>query len=286
MYIKCTYVHEKRKKVLMKKEFEKNLMPIEYGLDSKIYYLAYEQAKSGYQISQEIYGYYHYSINKKIKKLKNQGYFLPIQISGKKNPYWISNVKPIIDLIELFKKDEGIYFSDLDKHILHNFMDSEAFRKLATNIEEFNSIRGDFNATDIIMMKLDMFCIEFLNSESLSKIGRIIDNIKTIDQFDTFINESKKSFDKDIFEDVLNSYLDYKQNMLNDPIPKILKDEKEMEDLQKMFVEKMIYFFYFPKKLVEKVIGLTMIGQMEPVLKGIFKEASGIDRFTEYLDSK
>ena len=84
----------------MKSNIEEYITPIEDGLASKIYFLSYEKPKSAYEIAFEIYDRYHHSIIGKIHELKDQGYFNSIKLVGKKHPKWISNVEPLISIIE------------------------------------------------------------------------------------------------------------------------------------------------------------------------------------------
>ena len=51
-------------------------------------------------------------------------------------------------------------------------------------------------------------------------------------------------------------------------------------------VNKMIYLFYLPKGLMEKIIGITDFGQMEPIFKALFSEAKEMDSFVKFLLKK
>jgi len=91
---------------------EKIELPIEKGLSSKIYGLAYGEPKSGYELSKDIYGHYHHGVKTKINELAKENYFLEIQIEGQQHPKWLSNVEPLILKIESIVKSKGQDLND------------------------------------------------------------------------------------------------------------------------------------------------------------------------------
>ena len=209
-YYKSTYVPKKEKRVSMDIVLENYLMPVEYGLSSKIYFLAYEKPKSAYEISFEIYDKYHHSIITKINELKEDNFFMPITIKGKKHPKWLSSIEPLISMIYFIKEKDKVSFTELEKHILVKILDSEAFRKFTSNKQIYKQIRGDFNAIDFILMKLDCLAIEYLSSKAICEIGIIIDKkIKNKEQYDNFIKESLESSSMEDLIDVISDGKEY-----------------------------------------------------------------------------
>lgn len=269
----------------MELDLEKYEMPIERGLPSKIYYSAYEEPKSGYKISFEIHGKPHHRISTKLKELKKEGYFKTVSIKGSKNPKWISSVEPLISIIQFYKKQENIKFTDLDKHILKKLLDSEAFRKYVSNPEQLINVRGDFNSVYYILEKLDCLSIEYLSSKAICDIGAIINNIKNKEQYDNFIKESLESSSMNDLIDVISDLEEYYTEEIKKPIPTWSNNRRVLDQLYQVF-NKLIYIFYIPKSLMEKIIGVTEIGQMEPVFKAIFSEAQEMDNFVNYLTNK
>lgn len=271
--------------VCMELDLEKYEMPIERGLPSKIYYSAYQEPKSGYKISFEIHGKHHHRINTKINELKDEGYFKPVSIDGCKHPKWVSCVEPLISMIQFYKKQENVKFTELEKYILKKLLDSEAFRKYVSNPEELKNVRGDFNSVYYILEKLDCLAIEYLSSKAICEIGTIIENIKNEDQYDNFIKESLKSSSMNDLIDVISDVKEYHKEVIKKPIPKWFENKKVLEELYQNF-NNLKYCIYVPKSLMEKIIGVTELGQMEPVFKALFSEAQEMDSFANYLSNK
>lgn len=270
----------------MNLDLDKYEMPIERGLPSKIYYCAYEEPKSGYKISFEIHGKPHHRIKTKINELKDEGYFKPISIDGNKYPKWISCVEPLISMIQFYKKQENVKFSEFDKYILKKLLDSEAFRKYVSNPQELKNIRGDFNAVEHILQKLDCLAIEYLNSKAMCEFGVLIEGkIKTKEQYDKLIQDKLRFSSRGNFDEVISNMIEYQKKIVGKPIPEWYKNERILQDLFEA-LNKMIYFFYVPKGLMEKIIGVTELGQMEPIFRGLFSESQEMDRFANYLLTK
>lgn len=105
-------------------------MPIEKGLASKIYLLAYPEPKSGYEIAKEIYGHDHHRVRTVIKKLAEEGYFMTIEKDEWKWPKWISNVGPLIKRIQETNRNRNINMSDFDKYVIRKLLDNFHFRDI------------------------------------------------------------------------------------------------------------------------------------------------------------
>jgi len=265
---------------------ENYLMPVEYGLSSKIYFLAYEKPKSAYEISFEIYDKYHHSIITKINELKEDNFFMPVTIKGKKHPKWLSSIEPLISMIYFIKEKDKVSFTELEKHILAKLLNSEAFRIYTSNKQIYKQIRGDFNSIDFILMKLDCLAIEYLSSKAICEIGIIIDKkIKNKEQYDNFIKESLESSSMEDLIDVISDGKEYYREVKKKPIPKWFENKQVLQELFHVY-NKMKHCIYVPKSLMEKIKGVSEFGQMEPVLKKLYNEAYEMDSFVNFLISK
>lgn len=280
------YIPKKGKLVPMKINLEEDLMPVESGLAAEIYLHAYEKPKSSYEISFEIYGHYHHGINTIIKELSNEKYFLPISIEGKKHPKWISSIEPLVSMIEYNKKQENIVFSDLEKHIIRKVIDSEAFRKISSNQYIYQQIRGDFNAVEFLLMKLDCFAIEYLKSKALCRLGTNLDsNIKNIEQYDRFIEKNLNHKPDGNVDDSISNFIEYQTKIKKEPIPALIDNKKLVGKIMKEF-DKLNYCFYVPKTLMEKIIGVSEFGQMAAGYDRIISEAQELDNIVDFVVSK
>lgn len=280
------YAPSKERLVCMNINLEEYLMPIEFGLPAKIYLHAYEKPKSSYEISFEIYDKYHHGINTIIKKLNPEGYFLPVSIEGKKHPKWISSVEPLVSMIEYNKKQQNIVFSDLEKHIIRKVIDSEAFRSISSNQYIYQKIRGDFNAVEFLLIKLDCLAIEYLKSKALCRLGTILDvNIKNIEQYDRFIEKTLTQKPEDNVDNFISNFIEYQTKCKKEPIPPLIDNKKLVSNIMKEY-DKLNCCFYVPKTLMDKIKGVSEFGHMATVYDRIIAEAQELDNIVNFVVSK
>lgn len=252
-------------------DIEKNLLPIESGLASKIYYLAYEQPKSAYEIAFDIYDKYHHSIINKIHELEEYGFFTPIDIEGKKHPKWLSNVEPLIDMIEFRlkidedKKNQDVELSVLDKHILRRILDCSFFRLMVG--EYFNvEFRGGFNAVEHILMQLDYYFSYCLKSKTFRIISTGVEqSINTTENYESLINEFIQDYSIDRFKDTFNELAEFDPKS---PFKDILRNQKKTKETYDVILSS-FYMFHIPMSLILKVQGFTIIGKLGPFLSSL-----------------
>jgi len=190
----------------MKKDIEKaktvKTMPVEGGLASKIYLVAYDtQPKSGYEIAKEIYGHDHHGVREIIKKLAKEGYFTPVEKEGWKYPKWLSSVEPIIKRVKEIKQVENIELTEFDIHVLRKILDSEIFREhIQKHIDmlmpkdmpryHVDLIVGK-SPIDFILEEVDVLFIIYRDIKEKAKQNNeremFVGEVKTIEEFDKLL---------------------------------------------------------------------------------------------------
>jgi hypothetical protein len=236
---------------------KEDMLPIEVGIPSEIYLSAFSRPKSCYMISHEIHGKDHHRIRTLTKELSKEGYFKPIKIEGKKDPYWLSSVDPLIDKIEEINRKKKIKLTDLDKHILDKILDSSFFRKIIGS--SVINTKGDFNTISQIFMILEQFLMPHTKIKFLVDLGKELDKLK--------LNPDKYDNDMDEFidmirnnEDILDESLEeLKKYNAKDPLIELLKNEENKQD----FMKEMLIFLYIPNSLIQKIRGISVIGQLD-----------------------
>ena len=192
--------------------------PLRAGLPSKIYYLAYSDPITGYEMAKTIYGIKPPAIPPTakiyewIKKLIDQ------KILSKTEHGVVSNVEPLLNEIEsTLKKKGNTDFSTFEKHITRKILDCKEFRASVGkfNLEKNFRQNQDFDSASEIM--------EFLSFQAM----RIISS-------DVVKHEAKnqKEFDR---------FFEIAVNLIHDP-----EVQKEVQDAD-FFLKDM----KDPKKLVE-----------------------------------
>lgn len=259
----------------MKLNIEEYITPIEDGLASKIYFLAYEKPKSAYEIAFKIYDKYHYSIISKIHELEVEGYFNSIKVPGKKHPKWLSNVDPLISIIESklnnleYKAKQKVKLNILDKYILKKILDCSFFRLIVANCFEVE-FRGGFNAVEHILQQLDYFMTFFLKTKRYwivsSSIEKSFSNIK---EYKEFLNKLKKDYSMNEFIINFTNLLYYDPTTKTSKIfSELLSDKNKTKEVYEI-IKSSICFFLIPITLMRKIKGITIIGQLEPLLNSI-----------------
>lgn len=135
--------------------------PLRAGLPAKIYLLAFNGAKSGYDMAKRIYGVEKYPPTSKIstwiKKLRKEGI---ISKTG-----YISKIEPLQAEIEIVLKNEhDIELSDFDKHALRKVIDSPEFRSYVVEANSNIPLDQDFDSAWVIMETLGMIAWNILIS--------------------------------------------------------------------------------------------------------------------------
>ncbi|KYK19946.1 hypothetical protein AYK24_04620 [Thermoplasmatales archaeon SG8-52-4] len=259
----------------MKSNVEEYITPIEDDLASKIYFLAYEKPKSAYEISYEIYDKYHHSIIGKIHELKDLGYFNSIKIIGKKHPKWLSNVEPLISIIEFklsnvkYKSQQIVKLNSLDKFILKKILDCSFFRLIVVNCYEVE-FRGGFNAVEHILQQLDYYMTFFLKTKKYQLTSlRIEESLSTIKEYKEFLDILKKNYTLDDFIKNFNNlkYFDSLTKTTKE-FSDILSDKDKTNEVYEI-IKSSLCFFLIPTTLMRKIKGITIIGQLEPLLNSV-----------------
>ena len=259
----------------MKLNIEEYIIPIEDGLASKIYFLAYEKPKSAYEIAFEVYDRYHHSIIGKIHELEVEGYFNSIRVSGKKHPKWLSNVDPLISIIEYklnnveLKSKQKVKLNSLDKYILKKLLDCSFFRLIVANCYEVE-FRGGFNAVEHILQQLDYFMTFFLKTKRYWNVSTGIEkSFSNIKEYKEFINNLKKDYSMGEFTINFTNLLYYDPaTKTSKAFSEVLSDKNKTKEVYEI-IKSSICFFLIPITLMRKIKGITIIGQLEPLLNSM-----------------
>lgn len=234
-----------------------DILPIEVGIPSKIYLLAFSKPKSGYRIANDLHGHDHHRVRSLLKELSSDGYFAPIPIKGKKYPYWLSSVDPLINKIEEINRKKKIKLTDLDKHILQKIMNSSMFRNVIGSLEI--NLKEDFNTISQIFIVLESLLMIHTKNKFLFDLGQMLDDqMEDPDQYDNLINEYIEQLrnNQDILDETLEELKKYNPK---DPLIEFLKNDEHKQD----FMRDMFVFFFIPNNLMQKIRGISIIGQLD-----------------------
>lgn len=190
---------------------ENDRLPVEKGLASKIYGLAFKDPQSGYSLAQQIGSQPHH-VNAKIKELYKQKYLLKIEKKEWKYPRWQSNPETLIIKIEQIKQKENITFTELDKQVL---------------IERFNNyfFKQFFHSS---------FRRELIINPNPNAIDQILSVFETVtrlmEQFSDYIEECQKIITVKDYQEMIqkqkDSLKDFYGKLKLKKIADIIKDDE------------------------------------------------------------
>ena len=246
--------------------------PIRAGLPSKIYLLAYNGPKSGYEIASKIYKREKYPPTSKIyswtKKMEGK------ELSKTEKGY-ISKIDPLLNEIEITLKNYDIELSDFDKHVLFKILDSPEFRSYVEDANCNIPLDQDFDSAWVIMSTLGMLTTGTLmalrSARHMGKKPVPIKEAKIVGEFNELWSEIKskkgeaiavkKRIQKEIIPD-LKKYLE----SLKDMMPLEAKSvEKRMEGIYQD-PTKFAFFAIVPEDLLLKLSRLSPLGELFPSL--------------------
>ena len=200
-------------------------LPIEKGLASKIYGLAYNEPVSGYQLAKEI-GTQPHHVNDKIKQLHKDGHLIKISNPNWRWSKWRANVNPLVKKIVSIKKDKKINLTKLDQEVLFDHLSSKYFRQLICNDIKYQLKKGNtVDSVEEILSGFEMFtlfmvqnrdyvekCLKITNREQYEK--EILEARKRVD--DLLLRIDVKLFSDNISdEDIIKIYNVFKKrNMI------------------------------------------------------------------------
>ena len=298
-------------------------LPIEIGLASKIYGLAYNEPVSGYQLANWI-GTQPHHVNAKIKELYNGGYLRKITNPKWRWPKWRANVKALVKKVVSIKESENIQLTKLDQEVLLNRLSSKYFRDIAQNDIKYHlKQENNVNSVDEILSFFEMLillmsqspeyikeCIKITNKEQYEKailevknevndlIGKIkfkkfADNISDED-----IPKAHKEFEKRLqkklslekFKSIIQQFRDSEQLSLLKP--NTLEDVSKKLGSKKNFDNLFINSFVtpIPKNLLQNYLGISSFGrkylEIEKVLENVwaFRELNLIKYIADHMD--
>lgn len=239
-------------------------LPIEKGLSSKIYGLAFEKPKSGYELSIEIYDHYHHGVKTKINHLFKEGYLLEIPIEGQKHPKWLSDIEPLIIKIESILNSKDQFLTDFEKKVLRKRFNNEFFRRLSKNDFHYEIKTGPCNAVDSILGGFEMGLII---GENISYFREQSEKINTEIEYDKYLQQTKKLFES------------YKQRT-----PDIYAKARGQFDTNEDFLDSMTHSVVspLPKSLFEKCKGVSSLGRKFHDIEWLIDNVIGF-RFNDFL---
>ena len=210
-------------------------MPIEEGLASKIYLLAFFKSCSGYEISKKIYDDDFRVVRDTIYKLAPEGYFIAIPQGKGKHPKWLSNIDILVDKIgkeiRLFKSEQNV---------LKTVMKSRAFEYLIEKQMPDNLKDASINAVDLTLTTLDALFIISEEMKTLANRGKEHDMIMDYDNAILNIQNDKK----------LMKYLQ-----------KIFKKLCNEKELPGEIIEDIPYVFVFSYAITQRYSGISKFGK-------------------------
>jgi hypothetical protein len=109
-------------------------------LVDKIFCLTFEKPRSGYEISNIIYGRDIRIVRDTLKHYQTKGYFEQVTFPEERFPRWRATTKPILEII-----DERTTLYPREADALKNIIDDESFRSLIEYKRGYNSIEKIVN---------------------------------------------------------------------------------------------------------------------------------------------
>jgi hypothetical protein len=226
-------------------------MPIEEGLASKIYLLAFFKPCSGYEISDRIYGRDLRVVRDTIYRHAPEGYFIAISQDKRKHPKWLSNIDILVDKIgkeiRLFKSEQNV---------LKTVMTSRAFEYLIEKQLPDNLKDASINAVDLILTTLDTLFIISEEIQTLANRGKEHDMIMDYDNAIFNIQNDKK----------LMKYLQ-----------KTLKKLCKEKELPEEIIEDIPRIFVFSYAITQQYSGISEFGKKYHEMKLISQQISKLD---------
>jgi hypothetical protein len=277
---------------------ENDLLPVEKGLASKIYGLAFRDPQSGYSLAQQI-GTQPHHVNAKIKELNEQKYLLKKEKKGWKYPRWQSNPEILVKKIEQIKQKDNIKLTELDKKVLSERFNNYLFRSICYNTFQAELKENpNANAIDYILSAFEIFTILM---QQFSGFSENCQKIITEEDYQRII-QKERAFVADLNADLkLKDFLD---TMKDEDIPKFhqhLRDDlgekiefNELKNIIKNYRESEQFKIINPdtmKKLQEQVGDETdiynemMTSIVIPIPKHLFENYRGISSWgRKYLE--
>jgi len=232
------------------------IMPIEKGLASKIYLLAYPEPKSGYEIAKEIYGHDHHRVRKIIKELAKEGYFMTVEMDEWRTPRWFSDASLLVDKIE---ENKGVELNDIEKYLLQHVINFMTFREwIKTRMPRINR-DIEINAGTFILDNAEILLI---------LVGMIKSN------YDTYLNIKKK-------DDILSYMDDFTKAML-----KLIGGEPEKTFNLRFSLYIQFLSVLIPEKLIDKIRGFSSFGEKYFQLRPYFNLLENFPASIEEKDTE
>ena len=236
-------------------------MPIEKGLASKIYLLAYPEPKSGYEIAKEIYGHDHHRVRTVIKKLAEEGYFMTVEMDEWRTPRWFSDAGPLVKKIE---ENKGIELDDIEKYLLQHIINFMAFREWIKILMPRINKDTEINAQTFILDNAEFLLI-------------LVEKIRSAN--DAYLNIKKK-------DDILSYIDDLTKVML-----KLIGEEPEKTFNLRFSLYIQFLLVLIPEKLIDRIRGFSSFGkkyfQLRPYFDLLEKfPVSMEEKDTEVIDKE
>jgi hypothetical protein len=239
---------------------ENDLLPVEKGLASKIYGLAFRDSQTGYNLAKQI-GTQPHHVNAKIKELYNQKYLLKIEKREWKYPRWQSNPETLIKKIEQIKQKQNITLTELDKKILSERFNNYLFRSICYNTFQAELKENpNSNAIDYILSAFEIFTILM---EQFSGYIEACQKIITEEDYQR-ITRTERAFVADLNRDLkIKKIIDTVKDEENPELHKYIRDElgknielSELKNIIRKYRESELFNMINPdmmKKLQEQV---------------------------------
>ena len=262
-------------------------------LAPKVYFLTFSKPRYVSEIGELIYGIkketYPKIMGKKrgaIYKCLTEGLIEDvtesIELPKEKKPgfekrkYYKAKVDPLISALKT-----KISLDSFDEYILRQILDSTLFRYLVGNLKI--DLKEELNPITYIFMQLDWWATFYLKNNFLSTIGHIIDNkFKNKKEYDFFIHEILKTSKETDFKETIKQLREFNPK---DPFLNVIKNKEEEQDIYEI-IKASIPFYIAPKSLMEKIKGITIIGQMDSLFSSLYGQADDTNNFVRYLESK
>lgn len=217
------------------------------GLPSKLFYLAYSNPKSIYEISvalygkpqpQKLYRWKNWLSDPKRNYLKN--------VDGK----WLSDSKPLYNEILNILKKKKIKLNSIEEKWIEELLDTDFRLAIAEQNTKINN-RDEFDALENLLISLDLLLFKHIVPYEISKISK------------------EKKSEQEI-KDIIKTYGDsrsieyFKNKNLNDA-------KREME---------------FQNNIMKKLLGMSYVGEyLKIIINEYFGEIKKINHFLDKVEN-
>lgn len=253
---------------------EVSKLPIERGLAAKVYLLAYEKPKSGYEIAFNIYNHDQHRVRGAIDVLAlayfkssydeaKEFYLLPVKGQDKRSPKWVANPNVILAKI----LEENLLN---DEYALEQILNSAAFKFIVNNSLPDDLQNTDLNALEYIFSLMDLL---FIVSNEVDYFKQESREIKTKKAYLQILNKIKG--DKDLAGKLQRLVLPL-FNPKNDPSLHI--PNEVFEDFLCLFV--------IPERLAWGFRGQSEFGRTYYRMKPVVTRISNLIANSKVLSSK